>query len=244
MRLGDWYWNQGAQKSKDNFRQLLNVVGDAAFSPSDITQTAWNAIDEELGQNEFDGDLPEWLGEDKGWKCSSVAISVPFHARSKNPGAKDYNIPSFYHRSLISIIREKVTNPAHAPFFHYEPYELRWHPPHKDHDIKVHGELFTSAAFLEAHTELQDSLPEPGCDLPRVVAALMFWSDSTQLTNFGSAKLWPLYVYFGNESKYRRCQPSSNSCNHAAYFQTVSSWSSNYNVSLFFTSSRMNSRTF
>ena len=37
----------------------------------------------------------------------------------------------------------------------------------------------------------------------------MFWSDSTQLTQFGTAKLWPLYVFFGNESKYRRCQPTN-----------------------------------
>ncbi|KIJ61918.1 hypothetical protein HYDPIDRAFT_68163, partial [Hydnomerulius pinastri MD-312] len=73
-----------------------------------------------------------------------------------------------------------------------------WQPAHRDQDINVHGELFTSTAFLDAHRELQDSPPEPGCDLPRVVAALMFWLDSTQLTQFGTAKLWPLYVFFGN----------------------------------------------
>ncbi|KIJ10249.1 hypothetical protein PAXINDRAFT_40354, partial [Paxillus involutus ATCC 200175] len=105
--------------------------------------------------------------------------------------------------------------------FHYEPYELRWQPPHKDHDVKVHGELFTSAAFLEAHMELQDSPPEPDCDLPHIIAVLMFWSDSTQLTTFGNTKLWPLYVYFGNESKYQRSQPENNLCCHAAYFQML-----------------------
>ena len=38
----------------------------------------------------------------------------------------------------------------------------------------------------------------------------------------GTAKLWPLYVYMGNKSKYMHCQPSSNLCSHAAYFHTVS----------------------
>jgi hypothetical protein len=49
----------------------------------------------------------------------------------------------------------------------------------------------------------------------------MFWSDATHLTAFGNAKLWPCYMFFGNESKYRRCKPSCNLCSHVAYFQTV-----------------------
>jgi hypothetical protein len=78
-----------------------------------------------------------------------------------------------------------------------------------------------SPAFIEAHRELQELPGEAGCELPHVVAALMFWSDATQLTTFGNAKLWPVYMYFGNESKYRRCRPSCNLGNHVAYFQKV-----------------------
>jgi hypothetical protein len=86
----------------------------------------------------------------------------------------------------------------------------------------VHGELYMSPAYLEAQREIQEYPGEPGCDLPRVVVALMFWSDATHLTSFGNAKLWPLYLFFGNESKYRRCKPSCHLCEHVAYFQTVS----------------------
>jgi len=50
----------------------------------------------------------------------------------------------------------------------------------------------------------------------------MFWSDATHLTAFGNTKLWPLYMFFGNESKYRRCKPSHHLCEHIAYFQTAS----------------------
>ncbi|KAG1857827.1 hypothetical protein F4604DRAFT_1931350 [Suillus subluteus] len=49
----------------------------------------------------------------------------------------------------------------------------------------------------------------------------MFWSDSTHLTTFGNAKLWPLYMYFGNESKYHCCKPTCNLSNHVAYFQKL-----------------------
>ena len=140
---------------------------------------------------------------------------------ARNPGCKNYTIQGFYHRSLVSIIQEKNSNPTHAALFHYEPYELRWHLPHRNDNMKVYNELFNSAAFLKAHQQLQDSPPEPGCDLPHVVMVLMFWSNSTQLTQFGNTKLWPLYVFFGNESKYWRCQPANNMCSHAAYFQVV-----------------------
>jgi len=50
----------------------------------------------------------------------------------------------------------------------------------------------------------------------------MFWSDATHLTNFSDAKLWPLYLFFGGDSKYLRCKPSCHLCEHIAYFQTVS----------------------
>lgn len=224
MRLGDWYWNNGAQKSREDFKQLLSIVADPAFDAAELSGVAWDTINKELGGQHPDGDpdIPEWLSGDRGWKSSSITISVPFHSRSANPGAKFYTVQGFHHRSLLSILEEKIVDPVQAAHFHYEPYELLWSPPHKAQDIKVHGELFTSSAFLDAHRKLQESPSESGCDLPRVVAAFMFWSDATHLSTFGDAKLWPLYVYFGNESKYRRCQPSKNSSSHGAYFQTVS----------------------
>ena len=94
-------------------------------------------------------------------------------------------------------------------------------PPVGDKTFRVQGELYSSPAFIEAHEEVRKLSPEPGCNLERVVVALMFWSDATHLTAFGNAKLWPLYLYFGNESKYSRSRPSSHLCEHIAYFQSV-----------------------
>ncbi|KJA15704.1 hypothetical protein HYPSUDRAFT_148732 [Hypholoma sublateritium FD-334 SS-4] len=118
-----------------------------------------------------------------------------------------------------------MANTQNFPHFHLEPYELRWRRrniPNPEY-IKVHGELYTSPAFLEAHEEIQVLAAEPGCSLPRVLVGLMFGSDSTHLTSFGNASLWPCYMYFGNESKYCRCKPNCNLCNHMAYFQKMPS---------------------
>ena len=34
--LGDWYWNQGDVKSKENFKQLVDIIGSPSFRPDDI----------------------------------------------------------------------------------------------------------------------------------------------------------------------------------------------------------------
>ena len=47
--LGDWYWNQGALKSKDSFRRLLDIIGSPSFRPDDIRNTKWTSIDHFLG---------------------------------------------------------------------------------------------------------------------------------------------------------------------------------------------------
>ncbi|KAH6881005.1 hypothetical protein BKA70DRAFT_1342256 [Coprinopsis sp. MPI-PUGE-AT-0042] len=50
----------------------------------------------------------------------------------------------------------------------------------------------------------------------------MFWSDETHLSAFGSAKVWPCYMFFGNESKYQRSKTSLKLCEHIAYFDSLS----------------------
>jgi hypothetical protein len=225
FRLADWHWNHGIQKSRDSFKKLLSIVGDPEFCPEDVRQTNWTKIDSKLAANNFDEieeEDAEWMDVDAGWNRTPITISVPFHHRTKNPGPQDYTIGELYHRSFVSVIREKLENPHDDRHFHYEPFELFWQPTDTSAIERVHGELYASPAFLEAHRELHESPGEPGCTLPRIVVAMMFWSDATHLTSFGTSKLWPSYLFFGNESKYRRCKPSCHLCNHVAYFQAVS----------------------
>ena len=132
---------------------------------------------------------------------------VPYQMRrgqlsDPEAGPKNYTVANFHHRNLVSVIKEKLSDVAHDRFFHYEPYELLWQPGNVPELIQIYGELYTSAAFIEAHRNLQDSPAEPGCMLPRVVVGLMFWSDAAHLTSFGDAKLHPFYMCFRNKSKY------------------------------------------
>ena len=89
----------------------------------------------------------------------------------------------------------------------------------------MYGELYNSDEFINEHKQVQNRSPpppdDPGCKLEKVIAALMFWSDSTHLMNFGVAKLWPIYLFFGNLSKYIRSRPSSGACQHLTYIPSV-----------------------
>ena len=218
--LGHWYWNGGVQKSQEDFKGLVDIVSGPRFLPEEIQNVNWKVINTQLGQEELDQE-EEWSDIDAGWQRSSVTLLAPFHRRTANPGPKSQQVSDFYHRSVVSILREKLSNEDEFQHFHLEPYELLWQTASMEHPIRVQGELYSSPAFIEAHKELQSAAAEPGCALQRVVVGLMYASDVTHLTLFGTAKLWPLYVYFGNFSKYHRCKVSSNLCEEVAYFQQV-----------------------
>jgi hypothetical protein len=222
--LGDWYWNQGVQKSQENFLKLLKIIGRKEFRSEDICKTKWKYINNVLG-NLGAEEGADSIDYDEGWSKTSITIPVPFHRLTDSPGIADYIISAFHHRSIVSTIRERLESPVHHKYFHYEPFELLWSRSGAvtvGDSIQVYGELYSSKAFRDAHQLLQCSPREPGCDLPRYVAALMFWSDVTHLTAFSNTKLWPLYLFFGNESKYRRAKPSYQLCEHIAYFEQVS----------------------
>jgi hypothetical protein len=36
FRLGEWYWNGGAQKSQTSFKDLVDIVGDPDFRADDV----------------------------------------------------------------------------------------------------------------------------------------------------------------------------------------------------------------
>jgi hypothetical protein len=133
-----------------------------------------------------------------------------------------FEIPGFHHRSLVHVMRSIIEFDDAAKSFHWHPYEQYWTPavpwalPER-----VHDELYCSAAWIEADRKLQASPREPGCKLPRVIAGFMFWSDATHVAQFGQAKLWPVYAYFGNQSKYARAQPSARASSQVAYLQSV-----------------------
>ena len=77
-------------------------------------------------------------------------------------------------------------------------------------------------AWNEAQDEILKQKRSDGCKLERVIAGLMVWSDSTHLAQFGHVTAWPIYMFFGNLSKYARHMPDSGACHPIAFIPEVS----------------------
>lgn len=153
------------------------------------------------------------------WVQTDVTISIP--TKSKDDGPQRYTIPGFHFRPLLEVIRAAFAD-AQARAFHLFPFQRLWKDPLDGHQERIYDEMYTSDAWLEAQDSIQRLPKEPGCSLERVIAGLMFFSDATHLANFGTAKAWPLYLYFGNLTKYARSSPQSGACHLVGFLPSVS----------------------
>lgn len=187
---------------------------------------------------DLDPDTPPQLRD--GWETVTIEIPLP-GPKVKCPENKApvFKVEGVLIRPLLDVMREAFQSEEFLNF-HLTPFDQFWDPTHDPSDPthptttpppcyetsgipeppcghqRTYGELYTSPAMLEAHRALP---AHP--NLETIIAAYMFWSDSTHLANFGTASLWPLYTFFGNLSKYIRAKPTSHSCHHQAYIPSV-----------------------
>ena len=90
-------------------------------------------------------------------------------------------------------------------------------------DVRVYTDIYDSDAMIEEDAAMRAQPRQPGdpADLEYAIGAIAVWSDSTHLTNFGTASLWPIYAYSGNQSKYVRACPTTFSAQHLAFIPSV-----------------------
>jgi hypothetical protein len=91
--LGEWYWNGGVQKSQSSFKDLLQIVGDPNFKPSDVRNVNWKDVDTKLTQDDC-------IEDDMNWTRTPVTILVPaqHHRKSASQSIpQDFVIGDFYH---------------------------------------------------------------------------------------------------------------------------------------------------
>ena len=154
---------------------------------------------------------------------STIEILVP--SGDINIPPRLFSVPGLLYQNLTSVIRDAFTGPL-SHLLHFSPYKLFHKLPITGEAEWVYGEIYTSDAFLNKTEQVRrhGQLPpnNHGCVREKVVAAVMFASDVTQLTQFGDTKAWPIYFMPGNLSKYVRAKPDSGGLIHLAYIPTVS----------------------
>jgi len=106
--------------------------------------------------------------------------------------------------------------------FHYTPFSQFWKSTPESPPKCIYSEIYNSDAFIKEDKKINLLPPEPGLEYEHAIAALIVYSDGTQLAQFGSALLCPLYAFFGNQSKYDHAKPSQFAAHHVAYLPSVS----------------------
>lgn len=216
--LVTWTWTGSSTKSLDEVEKLVTFLKSDEFKKEDIAD-----LDIKRATAALDAFLASSANKIRdGWQEVSVEISVPNGMKHKSEAdAPIFEVPGLFYRPIVEVIKSAVQT-AGARCFHYTPFKQFWRSSPDGPPERVSDEIYSSDAMVEAHTALQKQPREPNCALERVVLALMWWSDSTHLASFGNASLWPLYLFFGNQSKWLRAKPRSNLCHHVAYFPKVS----------------------
>jgi len=220
FRLMRW-WYSGSTKSASDLNRLVNDV----LLQNDFDQRhleGFNCSRETKRLDKYKTDENTMFPSSRGWKESSVKIHLPAErvTHSSESKAPEFEVPGVFHRSLIEIIKDTFQDAA-ALTYHYAPFKHFWKPFEDKPAERLYSELYSSDAMLEEYEKLYSKPSEPGCKLERMVASIMLWSDSTHLTSFGKASLWPIYLFFGNQSKYLRAKPQSFACHHLAYIPSV-----------------------
>jgi len=214
-RLMTWMNSGSLRKSEAEVSRLVkDVIQADDFNPRELerfsVRRSLRALDSS-GENAT-ATFPD------DWQETDITLDIPTKSTDE---PRTFNVRGFHYRPLVGVIRSAFAD-IQANAFHLLPFKRLWKDPLDDHQERVFDELYTSDSWLKAQDDLQRQPKEPGCTLERVIAGLMFFSDATHLANFGTAKAWPLYLYFGNLTKYARSAPKSGACHLVGFLPSVS----------------------
>jgi hypothetical protein len=215
-RLLAWFHNSDT-KSIDDIDDLVHKV---LLAPDfDLHDAGMQTFSTQKELRKLD--TAEEFSEDDGWVAATVELPVPVKdvriAESATPHR--FRVPGLYYRRMVDVIRSFFSQ-APVGSVHLTPFKTFWDVGHGVYE-QLYNKVFNSKAMYEEHEKIQADVGRT-TDLEIVIAAIMLWSDSTHLANFGTAALWPVYMFFGNVSKYFRSRPSSFMAQHIAYLPKVS----------------------
>ena len=225
LLLLGWAHSGSNLKSNPEVNRLVHdVLRDPGFDPNDLAKfdgTRESSRLDHFADSEIDP--KDFLfGTKDGWVEGAVTMSMPCEGRkhASENDAKTMDIPGVYYRRPLEIMKAALSDSS-AETYHWIPFHEYWQPSETAPPERIYTELYNSDKFIEEHQQLISTAPIES-QLERVIMAIMIWSDSTHLAKFGDASLWPIYMYFGNQSKYIHSKVNTFSANHLAYIPKVS----------------------
>ncbi|KAH9961631.1 hypothetical protein BGW80DRAFT_1231820, partial [Lactifluus volemus] len=223
-RLMTWFHRPSNTKS---IGELNSLVHDVLLAPDFQTNdlVGFDAVKENTLMDHYHENIsadhiPSPFSFDDTWIKSTIEIPVPCDGvrHSSEAEAPKFQV-DIHHRRLTEVIKSAYLEPA-AKAFHTFPFRAFWKPSADEPAERIYSEAYTGNKWIceyESILKSPRSQDDPHSHLERFLVGLMIWSDSTSLAQFGTAELWPIYLYIGAQSKYSRVKPSSFAAHHIAY---------------------------
>jgi hypothetical protein len=221
FRLMNWYMETSGTLSIANIdRFAREVFLSDDFNREDLRN--FSAARELARLDEYGSSDVPFAAED-GWKKGSVTLHAPNPKckHASESASPQFRVSGVEYRPLLELIKAACQS-SQAKEYHWVPFKLVHQSPSAD--VRVYTDIYNSDAMLEEEAKIRALPPHPedAPDTEVAVLAMLFWSDSTHLATFGTASVWPIYLYFGNHSKYARGRPNSHTAYHVAYIPSVS----------------------
>jgi hypothetical protein len=220
-QLMSWFYSSSNTKSITELNSLVkDVILTPDFEPEHsigFSMTKEQARMDAYQEASSSKENPSPLEFDDSWIKGIVEIPLPcdgfaFESEDKAPKF----VVEVYHRKLLEVIKSALSEPS-AEKFHTSPFKVFWRPASNETEERIYSEIFTGDYWNEEFDKLHSAhLRGPKSHLEAFIIALMIWSDSTCLAQFGNAELWPIYLYLSNQSKYSRAKLSSFAAHHIA----------------------------
>lgn len=213
------------------------------FNPGRATRDFDRHIGSSSAQNNDPDHAPSLFSAADGWLKGSINIHLP-KERKRVPSEQDapsFTVTGFYYRKFTEVIRAAYRNQL-AEKFHISPFRQFFDPnsvttselrtddestfpamPQPDSATaqRIYSEVFDSNVMNDEYEKLRLSRSHLPPEPEPFIIPIILYSDSTHLADFGTASLWPIYIFFGGLSKYLRGKPSSFAAHHLAYVPSV-----------------------
>ncbi|KAI0743684.1 hypothetical protein C8Q80DRAFT_1079612, partial [Daedaleopsis nitida] len=225
----EWQYTGSVTKSKAELQRLMDdILMQPEFNKDNL---AGFSIEREQRRLDMFSTSSRTFYKDDGWHEVSVDLHMPkekFLHESEDT-APVYTVTGIWVCKLTTLIRDACQDHI-SNCYHWVPFKL-FHclppssptttPPANE---RLYSEIYNSDAMNLEHEAIQAAGRETGDtnNVEYVVAPILVYSDSTHLTNFGTASLWPIYVWLGNLTKYLRIKPSMFAAHHLVYIPALS----------------------
>ena len=224
FHMAHWHLSNHEKSHADTDRLVHDIMHADFFNKKDIPPT-WSckSVCETLDKPKSTTPLPFSL--DNGWTEHSVTLPLPC-SKFRNVSEADaptITINGVWLRDPIELLKSAVKDMSFLST-HLKGFRQMWKPSEDRPAIRVHSEAYSSDLYWDLEAELiaQAAKGPDQTPIETVILPIKGFSDSTMLTNFGSASLWPIYWSLGCLSKYYTAKRDSFAFHHLAYTPSVS----------------------